>query len=123
MLLPQLVQNISSIKPSIVAQLARNDLQRLGIRIDEKLRLASNSSGMIPQEPATSRTYQYMTDQHITSKLAVRAFLDNTKTCKQLWLKRCRSMYIAGKVLSSRSAPDSNSLADFHVNGASTRHH
>ncbi len=84
MLLPQLVQNISSIKPSIVAQLARNDLQRLGIRIDEKLRLASNSSGMIPQEPATSRTYQYMTDQHITSKLAVRAFLDNTKTCKQL---------------------------------------
>ena len=63
--MPQLVQNISSIKPSIVAQLARNDLQRLGIRIDEKLRLASNSSGMIPQEPASSRMYQSMTDQHI----------------------------------------------------------
>ncbi len=71
MLLPQLVQNISSIKPSIVAQLARNDLQRLGIRIDEKLRLASNSSGMIPQEPASSRPYQYLIDQHMTSKLVV----------------------------------------------------
>ncbi len=100
MLLPQLVQNISSIKPSIVAQLARNDLQRLGVRIDEKLRLASNSSGMIPQEPA-STTYQCLTDQHMTSKLEVRAFLGNTKTCTQLLLTRCRSMSNAGKVLSS----------------------
>ena len=100
MLLPQLVQNISSIKPSIVAQLARNDLQRLGVRIDEKLRLASNSSGMIPQEPA-STTYQYLTDQHMTSELVVRAFLGKTKTCTQVLLTRCRSMYNAGKVLSS----------------------
>lgn len=51
MLLPELIEHICRIKASIVAQLPWNDLQCLGIRIDEQLRLASNCAGVIPQEP------------------------------------------------------------------------
>ena len=49
MLLPELIQHISGIKPGVITQLAGNDLQRLGVGIDEQLRLAGNCASVIPQ--------------------------------------------------------------------------
>lgn len=39
-LLAQLIQHVSGVKAGVVAQLARDDLQRLGKRVDEQLRFA-----------------------------------------------------------------------------------
>lgn len=54
-LLPQLIEYIGGIEPSIITQLAGNDLQCLCIGIDEQLRLASNCPSMIPQKSASGR--------------------------------------------------------------------
>ena len=42
MLLPELVENVCGVKARIVTQLPGNDLQGLGISVDEELALPSN---------------------------------------------------------------------------------
>ena len=75
MFLPELVQNICCIKASVVTELPGNDLKRLGIRINEQLRLASNCASMVSQEPA---------NQIILSKTEHIAILAGDMLCMNL---------------------------------------
>ena len=52
MLLAQLVQHVGGVEAGVVAQLARDDLQRLGKRVDEELGLARDRARGVAQLPA-----------------------------------------------------------------------
>ena len=51
-LLAQLVQHVGGVEAGVVAQLARDDLQRLGKRVDEELGLARDRARVVAQLPA-----------------------------------------------------------------------
>eukprot|EP00047_Mylnosiga_fluctuans_P001742 m.221713 g.221713 ORF g.221713 m.221713 type:complete len:557 (-) comp10637_c0_seq1:26-1696(-) len=51
-LLAQAVQHVGRVQAGIVAQLARDHLERLGVRADQQLLLAGNCTGIRPQELA-----------------------------------------------------------------------
>jgi hypothetical protein len=46
--LAELVQHVGGIEACVVAQLPRDDLQRLRVRVDEQLRLAVDRARVIP---------------------------------------------------------------------------
>lgn len=48
-LLPELVEHICCVKAGVVAQLAGDDLQGLGVGLDEQLRLAAVCQGVLAQ--------------------------------------------------------------------------
>lgn len=46
---PQLVEDVGGVEASVVTQLSGDDLQSLGVGANQKLLLARNGSGIIPQ--------------------------------------------------------------------------
>ncbi len=54
-LLAQLVEHVGGVEAGVVAQLPRDDLQCLGERVDEELRLARDGARVVAQLPARPR--------------------------------------------------------------------